>query len=518
MLQRPGVSFVPAIHSHAKYRGKQTALICGDQTATWAELNRGVNRVANALITAGLQKGDKVSFLTLNSIDAAAVLFGVMRAGGVVVPISALLTPELIVTLIEDSGSRFIFADAMLQPLVTPILDKLSQIPKTNRIAIGFEDRQWNVWENFLGDAPESLPDVTLEDADEANIIYSSGTTGIPKGIIHTHLSRALFAYGLGMEFRIDSTARTIVTTPLFTNGTWMTLIPTTVAGGTTVMLPMFTPEAFLDTVQKERGTHTFMVPTQFQAIIDHPQFDAYDLSSMRVMVCAGALLPLPLKKRILKKIGKGLMELYGMTEGMGTTLKPEDIETKTGSVGTPISGSDIRIIDDDGQELPQGEIGEIVGYGAGMMKCYHNRPDATAEIVWKDELGRTFLRSGDMGRFDEDGFLYILDRKKDMIISGGVNVFASDIEAVLLQHPDVKDVAVIAIPHTKWGETPLALAIPEPGTNGDPEEIKEWANARLAKHQRVNRVESRAEDFPRNALGKVLKRQLREPYWEEKT
>jgi acyl-CoA synthetase (AMP-forming)/AMP-acid ligase II len=257
------------------------------------------------------------------------------------------------------------------------------------------------------------------------------------------------------------------------------------------------------------------MVPTQFQAIIDHPDFDKYDLSSMRIMVCAGALLPLPLKKRILKKIGPSLMELYGLTEGIGTTLKPEDIETKTGSVGNPIN-AEIRIIDDDGKEVPQGEPGEIVGYSAGFMKGYHNRPDATAEVIWKDEKERTFLRTGDMGRFDEDGFLYILDRKKDMIISGGVNVFAGDIEEVLIRHPDVKDVAVIAVPHEKWGETPVALIIRESNTEGGEEEIKEWANAQLAKHQRVRRVEFRDEDFPRNALGKVLKRQLREPYWKD--
>jgi long-chain acyl-CoA synthetase len=207
-------------------------------------------------------------------------------------------------------------------------------------------------------------------------------------------------------------------------------------------------------------------------------------------------------------------MELYGITEGIGTTLKPEEIVTKTGSVGTPISGTDIRIIDNDGKELPPGESGEIVGYGPGMMTGYHNRPEATEEALWRDEKGRTYLRTGDIGMFDEDGFLYILDRKKDMIVSGGVNVFASDIEEVFVQHPDVYEVAVIAVPHQKWIETPLALVRLRPGASVTGDKLKEWVNGRVAKHQRVIGVEFRGKPFPRNALGKLLKRELREPYW----
>jgi len=207
------------------------------------------------------------------------------------------------------------------------------------------------------------------------------------------------------------------------------------------------------------------------------------------------------------------LFELYGFSEGFATMLKPHQHALKFDTVGTPVIGFELRILNDEGEEAPTGEPGEILGYGAGMMKEYHGRPEATAELIWRDDRGRTFIRSGDIGAVDEDGFLTILDRKKDMIISGGFNIFPIDIEAEIGRHPSVADVTVIGIPHEKWGESCLALVIPEAGGCADPEEIRTWANERLGKHQKVSYVEFR-EEFPRNALGKVLKRILRDPYW----
>ncbi len=516
MLDQPSLSVSDLLSTHAKFRSGRTAFVCGQRRVTWAEFDRRVSKVANTLLDKGLRKGDKVALLSLSSIEALEILFGTMRAGGVIVPISALLQPEMIATVIEDSGSKFLFVASQLQALATPMLGSLPSIPDGHRIAIHFEEEAYQAYEAFIAAAAETEPPVTLLSEDECNIIYSSGTTGVPKGIVITHQARSLIALAAAVEYRIHSASTSLITTPPFTNATWVILLPSVAAGAVTVLLPSFSAEGFLAAVQKEKASHTLMVPTQYHVVLESPEFAGSDLSSLRIMISVGAMLPLQLKRRILDKMGPGLLEIYGLTEGVGTTLKPEDVQEKTGSVGTPIGSTDMRIIDDEGKELPVGEVGEIIGYSPIMMKGYLNRPEATAEIIWRDERGRTYIRTGDMGRFDEDGFLYIMDRKRDMIVSGGLNVFASDIEEVFLQHPEVLDVAVIAVPHEKWGETPLALVRPREGATATGDDLKEWANSRLAKHQRVSAVELRAEDFPRNALGKVLKRELRQTYWAE--
>jgi acyl-CoA synthetase (AMP-forming)/AMP-acid ligase II len=204
--------------------------------------------------------------------------------------------------------------------------------------------------------------------------------------------------------------------------------------------------------------------------------------------------------------------ELYGFSEGFATMCKPGDAPALPGAVGRPVIGFDMRIVGADDREVPRGEVGEIVGRGLGMMAGYHNRPDLDAAILWHDEGGTEYLRSGDLGFIDEEGFLHIVDRKKDMILSGGFNIFPADLEAVIGEHPEVQDVTVIGIPHPKWGETPLALVIPR--GSPDAAALLAWANARLAKTQRLAGLEFRAE-FPRNALGKVLKRELRAVWWE---
>jgi len=271
----------------------------------------------------------------------------------------------------------------------------------------------------------------------------------------------------------------------------------------------------FLELVEEERVTHSFLVPTQFVRILEHPELSGFDTSSLELLLSAAAPLRKDTKTEILKKLSTSkLAELYGVTEGISTVLRPEEQFTKLGSVGKPRLGGNIKIINSEGRELRRGEIGEIVGSNISMMTGYYRNPSATKEALWQDSGGETYIKTGDIGRLDEEGYLYILDRKKDLIISGGINIFPSDIEEVLMKHPEIREAAVIGIPHREWGECPIALVVKsEPAVSLAEEDVKLWANARLAAYQRLAAVNF-IPSLPRNDLGKILKNELRKLYF----
>jgi len=513
-FDNPDVIITDVMDSHGKWRAKKPALICEDQRITWGEFNQRINKVANGLMKHGLQKGDKVSLLTTNRLEVLEILFGVLKAGGVIVPLSAMMPGDSLARMVIDADSRFLFVGPGQRELIGSYRSEFNNIFEEGFFALGEAVEGWNSYESLVDESSDEKPGIKLIYEDPFNIMYTSGTTGVPKGILHTHHNRTQFASTFAIDYRIDSSAINIVTTALYANGTWLTMLPTVFAGGTLVIMTKFDPKDFLELVQKEKCTHTFMVPTQFTVLLEQPDFDSYDLSSMRIWNSAGSPLRTQTKAEVIKRFPGELVELWGLTEGVATTLKPEDMEKKMESVGIPLVGWDVRIIDEGGRELPRGEVGEIVAFSSFLMPEYYKLPDKTAEAIWLDESEKTYLKTGDMGKLDDDGFLYILDRKKDMIISGGINIFASDIEEVLTRHPAVQDAIVIGIPHPKWGETPIAIVIPRKGALISEEELMEWVNPKLAKYQRISRVDFR-DDFPRNALGKVLKRKLRAPYWK---
>jgi acyl-CoA synthetase (AMP-forming)/AMP-acid ligase II len=254
--------------------------------------------------------------------------------------------------------------------------------------------------------------------------------------------------------------------------------------------------------------THGAFVPVQLQRLLEE-DFGGRDLGSLQALMCCGSPLPLPVKRAIPRRLGCELIELYGLTEGLVTTLDPEDFERKIESVGRPIPGQQLMLVGDDDLPVRAGEAGEIVGLGCLTMERYHNRPDATLESTWIDAEGRRWLRTGDIGRLDDEGFLYLVDRKKDLILSGGQNVYPADLEAVLLQHPAVAEVAVIGMPSERWGETPLALVVARGADRVEATALRDWANARLGKQQRIAELRF-VESLPRNPNGKILKRELR--------
>ncbi|MDP7549064.1 MAG: AMP-binding protein, partial [Alphaproteobacteria bacterium] len=460
-------------------------------------------------------RGDKVAVLMSNSIAALTTILGVVKAGACVVPLSGLLTGPQLAVLIDDADAVMLIASSEYLAVIGPLRDSLGKLRTDGLLLHGGEGDGWRRFESLLEGAADSMPPVRYHMDDEFNIIYSSGTTGLPKGIVQTHRPRQHWSYSNSIELAFGTDSRALATTPVYSNGTFLMILPALFTGSTLVVMPSFSPRGFLETVARERITHTFMVPPQFIAVLADPELASFDLSSLAVMLSGGSPLRRDTKRNVIERLGPGLYEMYGFSEGCATMIRPHQHGDKFGSVGTPVLGFEVRVVDEHGNELPRGEIGEIAGFGGGQMKAYHKRPEETERIICRDERGRAFLRSGDIGRMDQDGFLYILDRKKDMIISGGFNVFPADIESVIGEHDDVRDVAVIGIPDDRWGETPLALVIAKDGVAADGEAIRDWTNERVAKHQRLAGVEFRAE-FPRNALGKILKRHLREPYWED--
>jgi long-chain acyl-CoA synthetase len=501
--QLPLVTLADLVASHARFYPERTAVIFGDERLTWRSLDQRVTQVANGLIGLGLGKGDRVTLITANSPAMVEIMLGINRAGCVIVPLSLLASTDALAKMVEDSGAHALFVSAGFDP--PPRL-------RDRTIPVGFDVAGWPEYGAWRDRQSTVRPAIRLELGDECVIIYSSGTTGTPKGIVHTQYSRAQLAATIALEFRFTTESIALVTTSLYSNGTWLMFLPALMVRAPLVIMSKFDPATFLDLVEEERVTHTFMVPPQYQAVLDHPRLAAADLGSLRLLSSAGSTLRGEVKRRIMSEMAPVLLELYGLTEGIATILRPEDVLRKVDSVGTPLLGGDIRIIDSAGNELPPGEIGEIVGHSGGLMKGYHNRIEATAETVWLSETGRSYLKTGDIGKLDGDGYLYILDRKKDMILSGGFNVYPRDIEEVVATHPDVADVTVIGIPDPKWDEVPLALVILKPGTSPDPNGMRAWINERVGKAQRVAAVKLR-ESFPRNALGKVLKKELRIEY-----
>lgn len=485
------------IRRHAAERGAKVAVADDQAQVTYAELDRLMDRVAAGLQRDGVAQGSAVAIVSHPCVEQAVAFLGALRAGCVATPVAPSATPGQIAAMIRDSGAPLAFLD----PPNAAALDgqDLTARPVT-----------FVAFESWLPPEDAKPEPVEIRPQDGFNIIYSSGTTGTPKGIVQSHAMRwAHIARNSALGFA-DAVA--MIATPLYSNTTLVTFLPTLGNGGTAVIMGKFDARRYLEQAERYRATHTMLVPVQYQRIMALPEFDRFDLSSFRVKTCTSAPFKAELKADILARWPGLLIEYYGMTEGGASCgLNCNEHPDKLHTVGRPLPGHEIRLIDEEGREVAPGETGEVVGRSPTMMTGYHGRAEATRDAEWHDPEGNRYIRHGDLARFDEDGFLILMDRKKDLIISGGYNIYPSDLESVLVRHPAVADATVIGMPSEAWGETPIGFYVSRTdGAAEDAGAILAWFNGQVGKTQRLSALHQ-IDDLPRSAIGKVLKRELRE-------
>lgn len=502
------MSLESLLDRHSRYRHNDTALIFEGQRFSWSELRTDVDALITGLADEGVGHGDHVALVLANCLEAIHLYWAAAKAGIVVVPLSPLLRGAGLSTLINDSDAIAIVTSTDMVHHLDAVVEQLDPATRDRRFVIDGAADGYRPFGDLYTAQATAVGATSIDDDDIYNIIYSSGTTGLPKGIVHTHRVRQAYCTGFATSYRISQDSVIIHSGSLVFNGAFLTLMPWFLTGCTFVLMPAFDATAMVDLMEQESTTHAMLVPSQIVQLLADQRFGERDLPAVEMICSVGAPLLIEHKLELIERFPNRCYELYGLTEGFVTILDRSDFMGKAGSVGVPPPLYEMRIVDDEGVDVPVGEVGEIVGRGPITMPGYYKQPDLTAQAI-RDG----WLFSGDLGRVDDDGYLYLVDRKKDLIISGGVNVYPKDIEEIVITHPEVRDVTVFGVPHPTWGEQPIAAVQAGPGA--DPGAILDWVNERVtARYQKLGEVVI-LDSFPLSVSGKTLRRTIKSDYLE---
>lgn len=494
------------------------AIIDGDREITYRDLDRDANRLANALIAAGIRKGEKVAILSRNRLEYGIAFFGVARSGAVLVNVSILYAAEELRYVLDHSDCVAVLYESLFADKLAAVLPALGDI----RHVVAVDDEPGAIgnatsFGDLLASATDREPDIALHEDDPFCMTYTGGTTGRPKGVLASHRNRDVTAHTVMHEEKIDERDIVGIITPMFHVAALNIMFqPAMLAGATTTLMRKWDVDNFIAMVERTGMTAAFMVPTQIAMVMQHENLPTQTLQkTWRTVSFAGAPMPDWVQLDMGRKLpAVALVQIYGQSEiGVVTALRAWDLERKLGSVGRQVYNVDLAVVDPEGNPVPPGEVGEVVSWGDNVMLEYYNEPEQTRGFFKHDNgVGWT----GDLATIDEEGFITLVDRSKDMIISGGENIYPKEIENVLYEHDTVAECAVFGIPDDKWGEVPAAYVLLKPDQTASATELEEHCATRLARFKRPRLIQF-VESFPKTPIGKIQKNLLRDPFWDDR-
>jgi len=499
---------------NARRYPEKKALIMGDEHMTFKALNESANKLANGLISMGVKPGDKAGIMAQNCLEFPVILYAAAKCGAVLVPINFRYEKKELIYVVNNSGPKILFFDAANASIVEEASLDFSN--KIQMIAISSEKESYkHTMKGIMEGQPDMNPAVPVDPDSAAMIMYTSGTTGFPKGVLYSHAAYIAVYFGMAMEGDLHHEDVTMVALPLFHNGGLNALLqPTLMLGGSVVIMSKgFDPGTILEAVDRYKVTMTMWVPTMLAMLVNSPDVSNYDVSSLRKIWYGSSPISPSVYKKAIALFNTKFYQWFGQTEtGMNSILRPEDHSTRSHFTGREIFNAEIRIVDEKGNDVQKGEIGQIISAQKPLgMIGYLNMDEATQKTIIDG-----WIYTGDLARVEGHGFFTIVDRMKDLIISGAENIYPKEVEDVISDHPDVMEVSVIGIPDEIYGESVLAVVVPQKDRQLTESTIIKFSSKRLARYKKPKKVIF-TDELPKNAAGKVTKNVLREPFWTDK-